>query len=236
MTGDDSTQDDGRAPGGAGGPQPGWYGADPGAERWWDGTSWTAHTRPTPDPPAPASDPTADPMADPTADPTAAPTSGSTWVPAPAPAPVTNWRIVGPLIGGVVLVVALVVTLVVVLGGGSGPSSAPTDATEDDFCEAMDEVYGLIFVLAFQEGDQEWETGRMVDVLVDTGTPAGIEDDARAGFEELVAGLELADGMTYDELEESGEGNVSGDGDDSPESDAFETYTEETCGTPFGTD
>lgn len=55
MTGDDGTQDDGRARGGSDGLQPGWYGADPGAERWWDGTAWTAHTRPTPDPPAPTS-------------------------------------------------------------------------------------------------------------------------------------------------------------------------------------
>lgn len=31
------------------GPTPGWYGTpdSPGTERWWDGSTWTEHTRPT---------------------------------------------------------------------------------------------------------------------------------------------------------------------------------------------
>ncbi|HEY1134694.1 MAG TPA: DUF2510 domain-containing protein [Nocardioides sp.] len=182
-----------------GGVPAGWYPAEPGTERWWDGTVWTGHVRPTP-------------------------VGGG-----------VRWKVVGPVLGGVaVLVVALVVTLVLVLGGDD-PADAPTDATVDDFCAATEEAYGIIFVLAFQESDVEWETGRAVEVLSETGTPEDIPADARAGFEELVTGLDRVDGMTRSELEELDEFDTNDDpDDDSPASDAFEDYTEETCGSMFG--
>ena len=192
-------------PGGTpGGTPAGWYAAEPGQERWWDGGSWTGHVRPAPGGPA-------------------APAGGG-----------IAWKIVGPVLGGVALVVALVVTLVLTLGGG-GASSAPTDATTDEFCDAVDEMYGVLFVFALQESDAPWETGRAVEVLTDTGTPEDIPDDARDGFEELVTALERVDGMTTAEIEELDEFDTDDDPDnDSPESDAFEEYTDGTCGEMFG--
>ncbi len=192
-----------------GGAPAGWYAAEPGQERWWDGTAWTGHVRPV------AGGPGA---------PEQAGGAGGTGGIA--------WKVVGPVLGGVALVVALVITLVLTLGGG-GASGAPTDASTDEFCDAMEEMYGGLFVFALQESDAPWETGRAVEVLTDTGTPEDIPDDARAGFEALVDALDQVDGMTTAEIEEIDEFNTD-EGDDSPETEAFEDYADETCGEMFG--
>jgi hypothetical protein len=134
----------------------------------------------------------------------------------------------------VVLVVALVVTLALTLGGDDA-SDAPDDATTEEFCDAVEEMYGVLFVFALQESDAPWETGRAVEVLTETGTPEDIPGDARAGFEQLVEALERVDGMTTAEIEELDEFDTDGDPEnDSPESDAFEEYTNDTCGEMFG--
>lgn len=57
--------------------------------------------------------------------------------------------------------------------------SPPDDASEADFCEAYEEVFAESG-LDFAEGKKVFED------LVDVGTPDGIPDEAREGFEILV--------------------------------------------------
>lgn len=137
----------------------------------------------------------------------------------------TRRRLVRALLGGTVVVAALVVALVVVIGG-SRASDAPADATAYDFCLSVGGVRALLAEEGARAEGEPWETDRMVEVLADTGTPASISDDGRAGFEQLVDGLEDADGTTRAEIEEAGDLT----GDRGPEGDAFDTYVEETCG------
>lgn len=212
----DEHQEDAAA---GGSPMAGWYAAEPGQERWWDGRAWTDHVR-----------------AAQHGSPQHGPTHHGPTHHGPAhPAGGPRWGIVLPVAA---LVLALVVGAAVGLSflvGGDDAGDAPTNASTDDFCDALDEAYGTLFALVFQETDRPWETGRAVQALTETGTPEDIPDDARAGFEELVTALEAADGMTYEELEESGEIDMDDDeSDDSPESDAFEAYAEDTCGSFFG--
>ncbi|MDQ1104899.1 DUF2510 domain-containing protein [Nocardioides zeae] len=204
----DEKQGPGEQGGQVGGAPAGWYAAEPGQERWWDGASWTGHVRPVP--------------------------AGGPGGPAGSGGGIA-WKVVGPVVGVVaVLVVALVVTLALTLGGGDA-SDAPDDATTEEFCDAVEEMYGALFVFALQESDAPWETGRVVEVLTETGTPEGISPEARAGFEEVVTALERVDGMTTAEIEEIEELDTDDDPDnDSPESDAFEEYADQTCGSMFG--
>lgn len=58
-------------------------------------------------------------------------------------------------------------------GGGPSGSAAPTDADVDDFCKTVGRL---------DTGDVD----EFVDTLVETGTPADIPDEARAGFEVMV--------------------------------------------------
>ncbi|MGW3088706.1 DUF2510 domain-containing protein [Streptomyces sp. NPDC001108] len=100
---------------------PGWYpdAATPGGERWWDGTAWTAHLRPT----APAAPP--------------APVLPAPTAPAP-PVPAATVRYGGgpgrrtpALAAAGLLVVGATVAAAVLLGrdgDGPGPSAAPADS------------------------------------------------------------------------------------------------------------
>ncbi|HEY1133794.1 MAG TPA: hypothetical protein VGE77_04400 [Nocardioides sp.] len=99
---------------------------------------------------------------------------------------------------------------------------APTDASESDFCDAFESAFTDVGEQAMKEGDEEVDFGDAIDELEETGTPEGISDDAREGFENLVDALKDADGKTVDELNEEDSDDLDGD-------EAFSTYYAETC-------
>ena len=86
-------------------------------------------------------------------------------------------------------------------GGGDRPqgSEAPRDASVEDFCATFEEA-------AMISGDEAAEK------LAATGTPPGIPDDARRGFEYLI------------DHPEGGEGVINND-----DIDAYVTWGSTTC-------
>lgn len=119
------------------------------------------------------------------------------------------------------------VLLAVSLTACGGP---PTDASEKDFCDALDD-------LSWSDGLDADSTGAEIvdalqawaDRLEDTGTPKGIPDDARDGFEitiDTVHGLEGDDFENADDLG-SVEDNLSTE--DQEKVDALTDYQDQTC-------
>lgn len=119
---------------------------------------------------------------------------------------------------------ALVAGLATGCGGGGGA----TDASEQDFCDSFT---GIVASLqAVESGDVQAQVEQLkesVGELEETGTPEGIPDDARAGFEQftgLVADLD--DDVSEDEI--GGLGEDLSDGEEA-ELEAFQTYASDTC-------
>ncbi|MCB0906072.1 MAG: hypothetical protein KDB63_03010 [Nocardioidaceae bacterium] len=119
---------------------------------------------------------------------------------------------------------ALLTTLAACGGGGSGAGAgAPTDASVDDFCTS--------FVAVFTEGgaDMTGITGKDIkawgDTLAETGTPAEMSKDERAGFEIFVKfASEVDAGASIDDIEDP---KVSDD--EQAQVDAFLEYSGTTC-------
>jgi hypothetical protein len=120
----------------------------------------------------------------------------------------------------------LAASLVLVAGTATAcGGGAPTDASEKDFCAAITKV-------GESYGDDP-EKPAIKDIkdsvadLGDVGTPEGIPDDAREGFEivvDAIAGLD--DDASDEDLKKAGE---DFSGDDEKKSDAFDEYVSETC-------
>lgn len=89
------------------------------------------------------------------------------------------------------------------LGACGGPkgSDAPTDASVEDFCGVIGDLSTL---------DPE----KLVDDLVEVGTPDGIPGEAREGFEVMI------DEATADEISDADQTKVN----------TFVAYVAETCG------
>lgn len=120
--------------------------------------------------------------------------------------------------------------------GGSG---APTDASKDDFCEAFNSQYDF-----FSDFDAEASADEQADAWVEgfkeyaenleeVGTPEGISDEAREGFEITVE--ELKD-LDADEVKKAIEENDTEfaeiSKDDEEKANAFNEYGTEECGGP----
>jgi hypothetical protein len=60
---------------------------------------------------------------------------------------------------------------------GGGADSAPKDASVEDFCTAL---------TGFGESTDNRKVADVADTLKDVGTPEGIPDDARKGFEFII--------------------------------------------------
>ena len=101
--------------------------------------------------------------------------------------------------------------------GGGGSADAPTDASQSAFCQT------------FTQLSQNMAPQEAADRLIAVGTPSGIDDSARNGFEILVSHLhDLPDDSKRADLE-----SMARDLPSSDQSDviAFVTYYASECQT-----
>ena len=70
---------------------------------------------------------------------------------------------------------------------------------------------------------------------MEVGTPKGIPDDARAGFEAVVQQADEveADDFTIDKLEQLEQGGADASAEAKKQAQAFTDYLTETCGNPM---
>jgi hypothetical protein len=97
----------------------------------------------------------------------------------------------------------------------------PEDASKDDFCKAID------FSKVSDDPDQD-EVDEFIEKLEDTGTPKGIPDDAREGFEkfvDVISDIDVDD--DEDDITKQIEDDV--DGDDEDNINALFAYVAKTC-------
>lgn len=116
----------------------------------------------------------------------------------------------------------------------SACGGAPTDASEKEFCETASSTdSGEEIAKASQ--DEDWDKVADIyhdqaDELNDVGTPDGISDDEREGFEIIVDALKNIDG---DDLKKAdgGEDPLEDEysKDDEKKVEAFFTYVSKTC-------
>ena len=110
--------------------------------------------------------------------------------------------------------------LVLIAGTMTACGGPPDDASKADFCKAVESAPS-------DEKPSQDEVDDWVDELKDTGTPEGISDDARNGFEVFVDALDDAD---VDDLGDDADfEDVVGDSDDRKDVEKFFAYYGETC-------
>lgn len=122
-----------------------------------------------------------------------------------------------------------------------GAGGAPTDADEDQFCDAANSMMsGLVpedtTVPQLPSDEdmaravQDWGA-RMEEV----GTPAGIPDEARKGFEVVIEQTEEIDASDFslEALKELESGGADASEQVQEQTDAFADYLDETCGNPI---
>ena len=139
----------------------------------------------------------------------------------------------------------LALTSTVLLVGAAtsacGGGGAPADASEKDFCDTQSSLFNDLLPedMANPELPSNEEMAQAVkdwgQELEEIGTPEGISDDARAGFEQLVeqAGEIDAADFTIDQLEELEKGGADASEAAQREAEAFADYLTETCGNPL---
>lgn len=126
----------------------------------------------------------------------------------------------------------LAATLLLVGGAAAGcGGGAPTDAAEDDFCTTYNSLFTDMAEMADASEKEilvkikEWGSR-----MEETGTPEGISDDARAGYEQTVEMLgdldENASQEDFDKIEQDLTDEQK------KQVDEFDKYTTDTCGSP----
>ena len=110
----------------------------------------------------------------------------------------------------------LVAVTMLLVAGTTAACGAPDDASKKDFCDA---IQGLD-----KAGDDFDKNKDAFEELGNTGTPEGISDDGREGFEILV---DLADKADSNKDAEKAADDLSSDEEKKVE--AFGKYVGETC-------
>lgn len=124
-------------------------------------------------------------------------------------------------------------------GGGGG--GAPTDASEDGFCEAAHSLMADLIPQDIENAEMPSDADMAQAVkdwgarMEEVGTPEGISDDARAGFEAVVAQAEDVDAADFsvESLEDLEMGGADASEEVQRQAEAFGDYLTETCGDPM---
>lgn len=123
----------------------------------------------------------------------------------------------------------LAASLVLVAGTATACGGAPSDASTDDFCGAVQKI-GETTLSSASESPSEDDIKAIKEVFADleeVGTPEGIPDDAREGFEIITESVaDIDDDASAEELEKADE---DFSGDDEKKAEAFYQYVGETC-------
>ena len=123
---------------------------------------------------------------------------------------------------------------------GGGASGAPESAGKDDFCKAQQSLLsGLDLDVTNPDGGLPSEKEladamhTWADKIEEVGTPEGISDDARKGFEETVkAAHDVSEADLKSPDLDALEADMSADAKKQVE--AFSSYVNDTCGSMFG--
>ncbi|RYC04173.1 hypothetical protein [Nocardioides zhouii] len=126
-------------------------------------------------------------------------------------------------------------------GGGGAGGGAPTDASEKDFCQTQSSL--LTDLMPADMSNPELPSDEKMAKAVqdwakkieEVGTPEDISDDARQGFETIVAQANEIDAADFsiEKLEELEAGGKDASAEAKKQADAFEKYLTETCGNPL---
>lgn len=125
--------------------------------------------------------------------------------------------------------------------GGGGGGGAPTDASEKDFCQTQTSLFKALLPddMSNPEVPSDEEMAKAVKgwgtTLEQVGTPKGIPDDARKGFERVIeqAGAIKADDFTIDKLDQLEAGGADASAEVQAQAQAFSDYLTTTCGNPM---
>lgn len=124
------------------------------------------------------------------------------------------------------LAASMTLVAVSTVGCSSGP---PTDASADDFCGTFEKFVDEANSLGEEPDPKDVITAlkKVGEELEEVGTPEGIPEDARAGFEltvETIKGLD--EDSTLEEIQTLDEDFTDAE---QKQSDAFDAYLTETC-------
>ncbi|WP_183096143.1 hypothetical protein, partial [Nocardioides stalactiti] len=114
-------------------------------------------------------------------------------------------------------------------GGASDVFDGPDDASQDEFCAAFTAAFEPLAGVDEDPTEEQFEAFQdAVEDFGDVGTPDGIGDTEREGFEVFV---EAIDGVDYDDVKDlDGDDGFPGvDADDEDKVEAFFTYASTTC-------
>lgn len=134
--------------------------------------------------------------------------------------------------------IVLVAAATAACGGGAG--GAPESASKDDFCTAQTSLFSSLDIdVSDPEGGlpSEKELADAMhtwsDKIADVGTPEGISDDARKGFEQIV---EQAKDVSEADLKSPDLDSLEKDlsAEEKKQVEAYNSYVTDTCGSMFG--